>query len=267
MFLLIAGACWCGGGMIGFLFSVPKQHQRSSFVNNNTNAEKHDRNKVIHNDNLTELADWLTKIIIVLALINFTKLQNGLDALSSKLSPSFSINLIQGYNLAYASIIFFSTSGFLGTYFWARLYLLKIHSQFELSKGLGNLFEPSISHSEQPVQEKKEPDSTDYQQSKIPAEAIGRRLTAQVKQSRTEGIFEVVLQVYSTDPDKPLEGPVTFHLHGFSPKSERVVLAKNNIAELTVSAVGPFTVEASADDGKTNLELNLAEQKWPSANS
>lgn len=70
--------------------------------------------------------------------------------------------------------------------------------------------------------------------------------------------FEVTLEV-AGQPDRPLESSVEFHLHPiFSPLVRTVpVLAER--ATLKLSAWGAFTVGAVTDEGRTRLELDLAE--------
>ncbi len=89
------------------------------------------------------------------------------------------------------------------------------------------------------------------------SEANGRRLTAQVKDAASAW-FHVFLQVAQTDT-VPLKGEVEFHLHpSFYPSMVRVP-AVNGVAILEQRAWGAYTVGVSADEGRTRLELNLAE--------
>jgi hypothetical protein len=88
-----------------------------------------------------------------------------------------------------------------------------------------------------------------------------RELDAEVTLIGTPGLFRVRLQVRSTNPKRdPLRGFVQFFLHPtFGNDRPVVTVGPSGVAELTVTAWGAFTVGALADDGRTKLELDLAE--------
>jgi NAD-dependent SIR2 family protein deacetylase len=88
----------------------------------------------------------------------------------------------------------------------------------------------------------------------------GRELTAKVTEV-SSGWYRIDLFVQSVEnsPYGPLQGTVTFHLHDTFDPQDPVVVVNNGIASLSKHAYGAFTVGAEADDGKTQLELDLAE--------
>lgn len=87
-----------------------------------------------------------------------------------------------------------------------------------------------------------------------------REITATVKQALVQGYFEVELFVKSTDSNNPLKGLVKFHLHPTFKNPDPVIAVQNGEAILRLNKVyGAFTVGVEADDGKTNLEIDLAE--------
>ena len=91
-------------------------------------------------------------------------------------------------------------------------------------------------------------------------EAHGRRLSATVTSAALPSLYTVNLVVESTDVNYPLTGFVTFHLHPTFKNQDPIIAVKNGRAELTLNWVyGAFTVGAEADDGKTKLELDLAQ--------
>jgi SIR2-like domain len=89
-------------------------------------------------------------------------------------------------------------------------------------------------------------------------EREGRRLNATVLTLR-EDRFRILLEVLSTDPDRPLHGDIVFHLHPTFKNARKVVKANANRAALHLGAWGAFTVGAEADGGQTRLELDLAQ--------
>jgi len=87
-----------------------------------------------------------------------------------------------------------------------------------------------------------------------------RRLSASVQKSTVPSYYVVDLQVASTSPSEPLTGKVQFFLHPtFTRKSPVVAVDQDGVARLSLSAWGAFTVGALLDDGKTQLELDLAQ--------
>jgi hypothetical protein len=70
----------------------------------------------------------------------------------------------------------------------------------------------------------------------------------------------VSLSVRSIDAARPLTGKVTFYLHPtFGSSKEHDVSVVNGVARYEITSWGVFTVGAVADEGKTRLELNLAD--------
>lgn len=95
------------------------------------------------------------------------------------------------------------------------------------------------------------------------AEDRNRRLRAEVSPVRgEEDWFRLRLWVESVDPEKhPLNGRVRFFIHDTFPENRPFVRVAGGVAELRLKAWGAFTVGALADEGQTQLELDLAEVK------
>jgi hypothetical protein len=94
------------------------------------------------------------------------------------------------------------------------------------------------------------------------AESNGRRLTARVWRvtKGSSNPFSIRLRVESTDPATPLTGVVRFFLHdSFRNDRPEVPVGPKGVAELELRGYGAFTVGALADQGATELELDLAE--------
>ncbi|WP_437552574.1 pYEATS domain-containing protein [Sorangium sp. So ce367] len=87
-------------------------------------------------------------------------------------------------------------------------------------------------------------------------EREGRLLSATVEPDGEEW-FEVILQVTSTDAERPLRGSVVFHLHESFDPDERAIEVSGGTATLRLSAWGSFTVGAETDGGAVKLELDL----------
>jgi hypothetical protein len=89
-----------------------------------------------------------------------------------------------------------------------------------------------------------------------------RELKATVTEE-TKGLYKINLQVVSTDPkNNPLKTGdlILFALHNtFGDPPFKLVKADKHTAELSFYSYGSFTVGAFADNGTTELELDLAE--------
>lgn len=135
--LLWAFACLVSGIAIGFLFGIPKVLQKDETApakqgSGSQQAEAANevptksaevyRQRV--NTNLTEISDWLTKIIVGLGLVNLHKLPPKVGSLADILAGG--LNSTQPANekgFAVALIVGFSTLGFLFGYLYTRLFL------------------------------------------------------------------------------------------------------------------------------------------------
>ena len=120
-------ACLAGGGALGFLFGVPKIVQATS-TNNATEGQEYQQQV---NTNLTEISDWLTKIIVGLGLIHLGKIHYYLNKLAALLAGALhsSQNNPRAVAFAYGLIICYTIFGFLTGYLGTRLYLAAAFSQ------------------------------------------------------------------------------------------------------------------------------------------
>lgn len=92
------------------------------------------------------------------------------------------------------------------------------------------------------------------------SEANGRRVSATVRPSRLRpDWFKIDLLVESTDSRQPLTGTATFHLHPTFQENVAIRPVIDGCVKLDILAWGAFTVGVETDDGKTQLEINLAE--------
>lgn len=90
------------------------------------------------------------------------------------------------------------------------------------------------------------------------SERNDRKITGEVTGSDYD--YEIVLKVFSTKPvENPLDGYVNFYLHNSFNRKVRKIKVREGIAKLVLYAYGSFTVGAVCDNGRTWLELDLAE--------
>ncbi len=115
------------GNLVGFLFGVPKNNQPLSTENPATGTES-DYTPLVNN-NLIEISDWLTKIIVGLSLINLAKIPSYLFKMANVLALGITgtqTNENSALSFSYALILTFLVLGFLFGYLVTRLYLAGI---------------------------------------------------------------------------------------------------------------------------------------------
>ena len=119
--LLISGAFFSAGSLAGFLFAIPKLIQNQSVVSNSEN----NRPIIVHNDNLVQISDWLTKIIVGVGLTQLYNIPSFIIKIGDKFKDSFGFNEA-GRNAAIGAVLYFLIIGFLCVYIWTRLYFVKL---------------------------------------------------------------------------------------------------------------------------------------------
>jgi tetratricopeptide (TPR) repeat protein len=108
--LLSLGALVSAGG-VGFLFGIPKTVQAD---------EKNARLSYQVNTNLEQISDWLTKMIVGLALVNLKTVPARIADIGSVAGASLGPN---GNIIAQVVVVYFGGLGFLYGYLATRLYL------------------------------------------------------------------------------------------------------------------------------------------------
>jgi hypothetical protein len=124
------------GTAVGFLFGIPKilQNNQAAPAGTVTNATGYQQ---LVNTNLTEISDWLTKIIVGLGLVNLSKIAGYLSTIASILAKGLSKPPVPPSALAfafsYAVVISYTILGFLFGYITTRLYLAPAFSRADRS--------------------------------------------------------------------------------------------------------------------------------------
>lgn len=131
--LLIAFSSLCIGSFIGFLFGIPRIRP-----SNGDQDMEQKRSRIFHNDNLVEISDWLTKIIVGVGLTQITKIPELLDKLGTYLGPCFTAHVDSvevgdsTKAIAISTVLYFLIVGFIAFYLWTR---------FEYSKMLNKMLD------------------------------------------------------------------------------------------------------------------------------
>jgi len=111
--LLIAVAAAVAGGLLGFIFGIPKTVTTASSASGTATAEYQG------NTNLEQVSDWLTKLLVGAGLTQ-------IDDLLTSVGTRFGTNGVLGtggWIVGPAIIIAYSVTGFLLAYLWARIYM------------------------------------------------------------------------------------------------------------------------------------------------
>ncbi|GHM98970.1 hypothetical protein WSM22_04600 [Cytophagales bacterium WSM2-2] len=263
---LIAGSSFVLGGLSGFLFGIPMRSKNST----------ENQSAYSDNDNLVQVSDWLTKIIVGVGLTQIGEIPEKLSSLGATLAPAFYQENI-GSVAAIATVVYFSITGFTITYLWTRIYFKKmlVTADNEIVKMLPSYLSvgiqptdfkskdyhaPSYPNKKMTASQPAPPDDPQKYQWGGKSENNGRKLSAIVTPVNwSKEYFNIELKVVSTDSQKPLNKKVTFHLHPSFRNADPVVEIANGQAVLNALAYGAFTVGAETDDGDTVLELDLSE--------
>jgi tetratricopeptide (TPR) repeat protein len=122
--IIVAGGSLLCGGLLGFLFGIPRTRQKAN-AGGNGNAESAADNRGAGeveyqpNTNLEEISDWLTKILVGVGLTQLKPIGSQLQKFAEKAGEGLGSSSIFALGL----IVFFLVSGFFYGYLWARLYL------------------------------------------------------------------------------------------------------------------------------------------------
>lgn len=122
--LLWAFACVAFGGIVGFLFGVPRVIPEDQARSNNGVGADARANRLMANTNIEQISDWLTKIIVGVGLINLSAIPDYLDRLAQNLSKGLGVGYGLGaHSFSVALIVYFTIVGFIAGYLLTRLYI------------------------------------------------------------------------------------------------------------------------------------------------
>ncbi len=108
--VLIAGVTILSGGFLGFMFGIPSILQ---------NPEA----RLKYNDNLVQISDWLTKIIVGVGLTQLYKIPNFVNRIGTQFQDNFESQVIEplyARNIAISIMGYYFILGFIMIYFWTK---------------------------------------------------------------------------------------------------------------------------------------------------
>jgi len=115
--LVVAAAAMLSGGLIGFVFGVPRMLTADS-PERRTDVS----GAVVANTNLEQISDWLTKILVGVGLTQFQAIGNAAQDLFDALAPSFG-GAGTGKAFAGGLVTFSAAFGFVTGWLYTRLLL------------------------------------------------------------------------------------------------------------------------------------------------
>ena len=105
------------------------------------------------NTNLEQISDWLTKIIVGGALVQFQKLPETINRAAAFMSPSLGSEDEKYF--AGGIIVFFSILGFLGSYLLTRIYLQPLLAQVDNGLPISEAQKDEIASAPVPVSDRR----------------------------------------------------------------------------------------------------------------
>lgn len=136
--MMVAGASLLIGGLLGFLFGIPRTLQQDRPVELAPNVTDTPPENGVQrvdyraNTNLEQISDWLTKILVGVGLTQITVIPAKLQQIAGAVATGLG-NSDGGRVFALAAILFFMICGFLFGYLWTRLFLPGAFRQADLS--------------------------------------------------------------------------------------------------------------------------------------
>jgi outer membrane murein-binding lipoprotein Lpp len=122
--VITAAASMMVGGMLGFLFGIPRTFQGDEPSKYATETSERTDPKIDYkaNTNLEQISDWLTKILVGVGLTQLTTLPEKLQQVASFVAQGLG-DAPAAPAFAGVLLVVFHVSGFLLSYLWTRLYL------------------------------------------------------------------------------------------------------------------------------------------------
>lgn len=107
--IMTSAAALIVGVLVGFLFGLPRTREQTESTAPLATSSK-----------LDEVADWLTKILVGLGLVQLGAVAGGVDNLASSVVPALG-DAPGAHTLAVSILVYSAANGFLLGYLWTRI--------------------------------------------------------------------------------------------------------------------------------------------------
>lgn len=202
--VVVAAAALLIGGLLGFLFGIPRTLQQlSSPAPASDTPENQDgarasagatgeRPEYQANTNLEQISDWLTKILVGVGLTQVREIGDKLHTLSGAVASALG-NTSGNRSFALSLILVYLVVGFLFSYLWTRLYLPGAFRKADRAE---------IEEKLQSLNTKVEAAETRSRDAQATSLGTGKGDTDEVKKK----LFEVADGVEPGNPEDPWKG-------------------------------------------------------------
>jgi len=120
---LIGTATLSVGGLLGFLFGIPRTTRRPSESTPTGDARRETIAAPYEpSNNLEQVADWLTKILVGVGLVELGTLGNALAKVGDQVAKAVTPTPTGTAVVTEVVLIAFATIGFLASFLWTRIY-------------------------------------------------------------------------------------------------------------------------------------------------
>jgi CheY-like chemotaxis protein len=144
--LILSGSSFAIGGLIGFLFGIPRSLQGLS-QSDSASAKptpgpgqqaQSDKTNYRPNTNLEQISDWLTKILVGVGLTQLTNIGHGVVSISAFAARGME-QFQHADNFVAGTLLYFLILGFLFGYLWTRLNLAEALSTSDARSQLAQI--------------------------------------------------------------------------------------------------------------------------------
>ena len=143
---MIGMAALLVGGLIGFLFGIPRTVQTAGMKTGSDELAP----QINANTNLEQISDWLTKIMVGIGLTQISELRESLDNFMVHVKPALGNNSHSGIFGA-CVLIYFLIGGFLLSFLLTRVHAGKLFLQADVASRIKKA-EKKLSEMEQQIQ-------------------------------------------------------------------------------------------------------------------
>ena len=121
--LMVAGSAWSVGGLVGFLFGIPRTlSSPSGDITDRALSREQLQYRV--NTNLEQISDWLTKILVGVGLAELHRLPGALGAAADYFAAGIGGRVAAGLSgFVVALLVYFSIVGLMTGYLGTRVLL------------------------------------------------------------------------------------------------------------------------------------------------
>jgi hypothetical protein len=166
--IVLAGASFACGGLLGFLFGIPRTlqgdrdttspsaigHVAQEGANQGGAGRTNTDSTYRANTNLEQISDWLTKILVGVGLTQIGRIPGALQALGTYVAPALGGDK-SGPSFAIVIFLYFVIAGFFPGYLFARLLLPGAFRQADLA-AIGDLAARAVENSERAIDVSKQ---------------------------------------------------------------------------------------------------------------